>query len=130
MAPRRSLSFILVALTACLLAAPSSSDAGVRVRIGTRPVLVVGTARPAQRVVIVKGVRMGTVDVNLKPKDSAVWVDGKYRGIAGQLDGSPDKLYLKPGRHRIKIVTPEGVVLKETLRIVAGQEIDLNLDLR
>ena len=130
MAPQRSLIFILVALTACLLVAPSRSDAGVRVRIGTRPVLVVGAARPAQRVVIVKGVRMGTVDVNLKPKDSAVWVDGKYRGIAGKLDGSPDKLHLKPGRHRIKIVTPEGVVLKETLRIVAGQEIDLNLDLR
>ena len=45
----------------------------------------------------------GAVDVDVKPRKAEVWVDGKFVGTAGSLDGYPSYLWLKEGTHEITI---------------------------
>ena len=44
---------------------------------------------------------MGAIDVNAKPKQAEVWVDGKYVADARDLDGDPSYLWLKQGSHHV-----------------------------
>jgi hypothetical protein len=48
--------------------------------------------------------REGTAELRLRvrPEDASVYVDGEFRGMAGQLS----RLRLTPGRHRLEIVRP------------------------
>jgi len=46
---------------------------------------------------------MGGLDVNVKPKQAEVWVDGKYVANARDLDGDPSYLWLKQGPHHLVI---------------------------
>jgi len=46
---------------------------------------------------------MGGIDVNVKPKEAEVWVDGKYVADARDLDGDPSYLWLKQGPHHLVI---------------------------
>jgi hypothetical protein len=46
---------------------------------------------------------LGGVDLNVKPGEAEVWVDGKFRGEAKDLDGSPNLLWLREGSHQIVI---------------------------
>ncbi len=94
-----------------------------------RAVIVVGKPR-AVRVVKVHGPARGVIDLNVKPKATRVWVDGAYRGTVNQYDGYPGKLRLLPGWHTIKLVTPDGDVARQRVRVRAGYEIDVKLDLR
>lgn len=95
-----------------------------------KAVIVVGDPRPAKRVVVVDGVAHGTIDVNVKPKSTEVWVNGDLRGTADAFDGFPNKLHLRPGVHRLELVTPGGETVARDVRVRSGVEIDLGLDLR
>lgn len=106
----------------------ATDAARVKIRVG--PKIVVSKPRPLRTAVIVAGQPRGVIDVNVKPKATAVYVDGKLRGTAGQLDGRPGKLVLRPGVRRIKLVTPGGVVVRRDVWVRAGVEINLGLDLR
>lgn len=97
---------------------------------GARAVIVVGKPRPAQAPVIVRGRPAGVLDVNVKPKATELWVDGSLRGTVGEFDGRPQKLHLVAGEHRVKLVTPDGVSVARNIRVRAGVEIDVGLDLR
>ena len=66
----------------------------------------------------------------MKPRATEVWVDGTFRGTADALDGYPDKLRLKVGKHAIKLVTPDGVVVRRKIKVQANVELNLGLDLR
>ena len=44
---------------------------------------------------------LGALDLNIKPKKTAVYVDGKYVGVASDFDGSPGYLWLKKGTHQL-----------------------------
>ena len=44
---------------------------------------------------------MGALDLNVKPKQAEVWVDGKYVADARDLDGDPSYLWLKQGSHHV-----------------------------
>ncbi len=131
---------IAVALTACLAAAGSiapSVQAGPRAQRDHRhrhhdakAVLVVGPARAVRRTVVVYGRPAGVLDFDLKPKATEVWVDGRLRGTAGEFDGIPRKLLLAQGPHRLRLVTPDGVEITRNIRVQAGTEIKIGLDLR
>lgn len=95
-----------------------------------RAVIVVGHPHPAKKIVVVNGVAHGTIDLNVKPRSTEVWVDGHLRGTAGAFDGFPGKLHLRPGVHRVKLVTPGGETLSRDLRVQSGTEINVGLDLR
>lgn len=93
-------------------------------------VIVVGQPKPAARVVVINGARYGTLDLNVKPRATEVWVDGEFRGTCEAFDGHPDKLVLAPGMHRLKLVTPDGIEVSRDVRVRAGLEFNVGLDLR
>jgi hypothetical protein len=43
----------------------------------------------------------GALDLDIKPEDAEVWVDGEYVGIADNYDGFPRYLWLAEGDHRL-----------------------------
>lgn len=93
-------------------------------------VIVVGRPTPLRHAVIVNGRPHGVLDMNVKPKATEVWTDGKLRGTCDDFDGYPGKLHLRPGLHRIKLVTPHGVEVAREVHVRAGLEINVGLDLR
>ncbi len=98
--------------------------------MGTTAVVVVGKPKPVSRVVVVNGARLGVLDLNVKPKATEVWVNGRLRGTCAEFDGHPDKLTLRPGMHSIRFVTPDGIEAARDIRVRAGREINVGLDLR
>jgi hypothetical protein len=92
-------------------------------------VIVVGT-KSKPRVATIDGARHGILDFNVKPKISEVWVNGTYRGTCDTFDGFPGKLTLAPGFHTIRLVMPDGIEVARDLRVRAGVEINVALDLR
>lgn len=76
-----------------------------------------------------RGSRFGKVDFNVFPKDSEIYVDGGYIGIADQFDGSPldSKAKLPAGTHRIRIVAPNGQVLERKIYVMPGKEVDIDV---
>jgi hypothetical protein len=95
-----------------------------------KAVIVVGKPRPVSHTVVVRGRPAGILDLNVKPKDTEVWVDGAFRGTVDSFDGHPNKLRLVAGNHRMKFVTPEGVEVARDIRVQAGVEVNVGLDLR
>lgn len=72
----------------------------------------------------------GSVDFNVKPKDSQIFVDGAYIGVADDFDGGffGHTAILPSGKHRIRIVAPDGRSENRVIYVMPGRE--LNLDLR
>jgi len=91
---------------------------------------VVGKPRPARRPIVLQGRPHGLLDLNVKPRATEVWVDGRLRGTCDAFDGFPDKLAVLPGTRRIRLVTPDGLDVVREIRIRAGVERNVGLDLR
>ena len=94
-----------------------------------RLAVVVGAPVVLTRPVVIAGQVHGAIDFDVEPSTTEVHVDGALRGQVDDFDGHPDKLYLHPGPHRITLVTPDGEKLSRKVRILAGHEINLKLDL-
>lgn len=72
---------------------------------------------------------LGAIDLDVSPEETKVWVDGRLAGTCDDFDGYPQWLFLRPGTHQLKLVTPEGRVHHETVRIKAGLKLNYDLDL-
>jgi hypothetical protein len=129
----RSLAFLVSGTIATLLSA-NLLDAQARPRDQyddrITAVIVVGKPRIAAHVRTVNGARQGLLDLNVRPRNTSVWIDGELRGSCEAFDGFPSKLALEPGIHRIKFVTPDGIQAARDVRIRAGVEINVGLDVR
>ena len=129
----RSLTLLVAAAIVGLLSV-SLVDAHSRARVHrhgrTTAVVVVGKPKPAPHVLTVNGARHGVLDLNVKPKATRVWIDGKLRGTCAAFDGFPNKLILAPGIHTVRFVTPEGIEATRDVRVRAGVELNIGLDLR
>jgi len=68
----------------------------------------------------------GRIDFDIKPNKSRVYVDGVYIGIADSYDGWPQTFRVRDGKHRIKIISPDGRVYKQTVYVQAGKELNFN----
>ncbi len=106
--------------------------AHVGVRIGYRPVYTPHygfTARRYRgpRVVRVERVRYGSIDFNIRPQKSQIYIDGKLLGIADDFNGYPQTARLPAGRYNIRVVTPNGHVESRRVYVVAGRELNFNL---
>lgn len=124
---RSRIQLVLVVLVGAWVLVASLTEARPRQR---GPSIVVGKPRPARHEVVVKGTLQGTLDMNVKPKSTEVWIDGQRRGLVDQFDGRPTKLHLTPGMHTVKLITPDGLAVEREVRVTAGNEIDIGLDLR
>jgi len=81
-------------------------------------------------VVLVAGRPAAVVDFNVTPKATRIFVDRTYRGTCAEYDGFPNKMALKPGRHHLRLVTPDGREYERRVELAAGYEVNVNLDLR
>ena len=95
-----------------------------------KAVIVFGNPQPVRNAVLAHGRPAGILDLNVKPKQTEVWVDGSLLGTVDNFDGRPGKLRLVAGEHRLKLVTPDGVAVARNIRVQAGVEVDVGLDLR
>ena len=117
------------------VAPPLVSEATARVvvrprhRHRARVAIVVGRPVVMARPVVIAGVAHGAIDFDVTPETTEVYVDGTMRGQVDDFDGFPEKLYLRAGAHRIALKTPNGETVSRKVRVVAGHEMNLKLDL-
>ena len=113
------------------LVSPASARVVVRPRHRHRVRVAIVVGRPVvmARPVVIAGVAHGAIDFDVTPETTEVYVDGTLRGQVDDFDGFPDKLYLRAGVHVIALKTPDGEKVSRKVKIAAGHEINLKLDL-
>ena len=85
-----------------------------------RPVVV------AQPVVHYTG-PFGQIDFDVNPNKSTVFVDGACIGVADSFDGWPETFRVRAGKHQLKVVSPDGRVVKTTVYVQAGKPLDVDI---
>ena len=64
----------------------------------------------------------GELKVDVQPDRSAVFVDGRFLGHAGELGGSFHSMLLSPGTHQIKVELPGYRSFEADVSVSAGQK--------
>ncbi len=82
---------------------------------------------PRPHVVRVAPVNYGSVDFNVRPQKSRIYVDGDYLGIADDFNGYPQTAKLSAGHHTVRVVSPGGQVETRRIYVAAGRELNFNL---
>ena len=107
---------------------------GVGVQVGYRPVYravprfgVAAYRYHGPRVVRVERIRYGSIDFNVRPQRSQIYIDGKLLGIADDFNGYPQTARLPAGRYNIRVVAPNGRVETRRVYVIAGRELNFNL---
>jgi hypothetical protein len=70
----------------------------------------------------------GRVDFNVHPKESQVFVDGAYIGVADDYNGGffGTTAVLTPGTHNVRIVAPDGREKSAKIYVMPGRELNFN----
>jgi len=71
----------------------------------------------------------GGVEMNVKPGQAEVWVDGKFIAEAKDLDGYPSYLWLKEGVHKIVVYKGGYERFEEEIKVQRGFKMDLRVRL-
>ena len=71
---------------------------------------------------------LGYVDLDVKPEDVEVWLDGAEVGIADDFDGNPRYLSAKPGKHLLEFRLDEMTPVRQEVDLRAGVVIALETD--
>lgn len=71
----------------------------------------------------------GGVDMDVKPNQAEVWVDGKFIAEAKELDGYPSYLWLKEGVHKIVVYKGGYQRFEEEIEVQRGFKKDLRVRL-
>ncbi len=71
----------------------------------------------------------GGVDLDVKPNQAEVWVDGKFIAEAKELDGYPSYLWLKEGVHKIVVYKGGYQRFEEEIEVQRGFKKDLRVRL-
>lgn len=72
----------------------------------------------------------GAIRLKVKPRDAEVFVDGYYVGRVDDFDGIFQRLELEAGPHRIEIRESGRPPVSFDVRIIPGETITYNADLR
>lgn len=73
---------------------------------------------------------IGSLRINVRPKDAEVYVDGYYAGRVDDFDGVFQSLDLESGPYRIEVVAPGYETLEFNVRIQPGRKITYRGELR
>src|SRR5437867_3798427 len=92
--------------------------------------ILVGPFHPMPRAVFLSGKQMGSIGVHVEPEETTVTVDDAYRGTAGAFDGVRGTLFLMPGVHWVTLQNTEGESWSTKVRVVAGQQVDVVVELQ
>jgi hypothetical protein len=71
----------------------------------------------------------GGVDMDVKPGQAEVWVDGKFIAEAKELDGYPSYLWLKEGVHKVVVYKGGYKSFEEEIEVQRGFKKDLRVRL-
>ena len=71
----------------------------------------------------------GAVDLNVKPGQAEVWVDGKFVAEARDLDGYPSYLWLPEGAHHVVVYKGGYARFEEDIEVQRGYRKDLKVRL-
>ncbi|MBI2566332.1 MAG: PEGA domain-containing protein [Candidatus Schekmanbacteria bacterium] len=66
------------------------------------------------------------LDCDVSPESAEVFLDGEYVGIADDLDGFPNYLWVRPGSHTIEFRHPGHLGVRRDFRASPGTEIDFD----
>lgn len=69
----------------------------------------------------------GYLNLDVRPSDAEVFVDGEFRGIAKDFDGSPSYLELLKGEHRITLRKKGYSAVSFIVRAIPGQLLTLDV---
>jgi hypothetical protein len=73
---------------------------------------------------------MGGLDLDVKPKEAEVWVDGRFVAEARDLDGDPSYLWLKGGAHHVVVYEAGFRSFEENVDVNVGMMKELKLKLQ
>lgn len=73
---------------------------------------------------------LGGINVNVKPAEAEVWVDGKYVGDAKNLGGHPSYLWLPVGTHHLQIRKGGYATFDTQVDVQRGMVRELKLHLK
>ncbi len=130
---------IIIFLLSSLLLLSIVTDSFARVRIVIRPwwpraIVVVPPHPPPPRPVPRPPKippKVGFVDLNIRPENASLYVDGEYRGIARNFSCSPDCLTLYRGRHTVSLkkeaYKTENVIIHVVPRKIIEMDVKLKL---
>ncbi len=65
----------------------------------------------------------GTIQFDVKPANSRVYVDNKYLGTVSELSGRHHEAYLPGGYHDVRVVVPDGQTVERNVYLAVGQKI-------
>lgn len=71
----------------------------------------------------------GAVDMNVKPGEAEVWIDGKFVAEAKDLDGYPSYLWLAEGPHHVVVYKGGFASFDEQIDVRRGIRSDLKVRL-
>ena len=77
-----------------------------------------------------RGYRMGALDLNVRPKNTEIYVDGQYVGLAKKYDGFPGHLWLENGVYEIAFYRPGFETQTRTVKILTDLILDLDIEMR
>jgi hypothetical protein len=66
---------------------------------------------------------MGSLRLQVKPRDAAVFVDGAYVGLVDHFDGFAQRLKLEEGTYQIEIRHPTYLPINLDVLITAGEKV-------
>lgn len=75
------------------------------------------------------GYGMGALDLNVRPKDAEVHVNGQYVGLVRQYDGFPSYLWLERGAYEIAFYRPGHETVVRNFEVFTGLVLDVALEL-
>jgi hypothetical protein len=71
-----------------------------------------------------------TLKLKIKPKRSAVFLDEKYVGHAGEFGGAFRSMKISPGKHRIRVELPGYRTFDTEVNLLADQETEVKTELK
>ncbi len=74
--------------------------------------------------------RYGRLQTMVSPRDAAVYVDGRYRGEAGEFFFRKDALTLRPGTHIVELLAPGYETYRAEVDIGPGGLVNISHDMR
>jgi len=66
---------------------------------------------------------MGSLRLQVKPRDAKVFLDGYYVGLVDSFDGFTQRLRLTEGTYQLEISHPDYVPIDLDVLIVAGETV-------
>ena len=71
-----------------------------------------------------------TLKLKIRPKRSAVFLDEKYVGHAGEFGGAFRSMKISPGKHRIRVELPGYRTFDTEVNLLADQETEVKTELK